>query len=192
MTFSFFPVRLRKNTMHHLLYINNSPSLGRTWTKGMNCRLAIYVKDWELQKETKVNSEFLLIKCSKKCFILLPTFYLIICLMIHESTCKEFWKNSRFENMTAGFLHRCQNRLRRNTPEIIHFQTWQKMIFTNIAPWQLLFSLNVVCNVSKWYSDHFWGPWHTQKSIFASMNQYFNDKLSLFLTKGGFDTSEEN
>ena len=104
---------------------------------------------------------------------------------------KEIWKNSHFENMTAGFLHRCQNRLRRNTPEIIHFQTWQKLIFTNIAPWQLLFSLNVVCNVSKWYSDHFWGPWHTQKSIFASMNQYFNNKLSLFHTEASFDNSEE-
>ena len=104
---------------------------------------------------------------------------------------KEIWKNSHFENMTAGFLHRCQNRLRRNTPEIIHFQTWQKLIFTNIAPWQLLFSLNVVCNVSKWYSDHFWGPWHTQKSIFASMNQYFNDKLSLFHAEASFDNSEE-
>ena len=100
-------------------------------------------------------------------------------------------KNSHFENMTFGFLHRCQNWLRRNTPEIIHFQTWQKLIFTNIAPWQLLFSLNVVCNVSKWYSDHFWGPWHTQKSIFASMNQYFNGKSSLFHAEVSFGTSEE-
>ena len=40
--------------------------------------------------------------------------------------------------------------------------------------------------------DHFWGPWLTQKAIFASMNQYFNDKLSLSLTEVSFDTSEEN
>ena len=122
-------------------------------------------------------------------------FYFFTCILpnyVPHDITKEFWKNSHFENMTAGFLHRCQNRLRRNTPEIIHFQTWQKLIFTNIAPWQLLFSLNVVCNVSKWYSDHFWGPWHTQKSIFASMNQYFNGKSSIFFTKVNFDTSEGN
>ena len=30
------------------------------------------------------------------------------------------------------------------------------------------------------------------KTIFASMNQYFNDKLSLFLTEVSFDISVEN
>ena len=34
----------------------------------------IVSKDWELEKETKVNSEFLSLKSSKKYFILLPTF----------------------------------------------------------------------------------------------------------------------
>ena len=37
---------------------------------------------------------------------------------------KEFWKNTHFENMTAGFLLRCQNSLRWNTPKQRHFQEW--------------------------------------------------------------------
>ena len=36
----------------------------------------------------------------------------------------------------------------------------------------------------------FWD--HAIHKIFASMNQYFNDKLSLFLAKVTFDESEEN
>ena len=47
---------------------------------------------------------------------------------------KEFWKNSHFENRRAGFLLRCQNILRYFTPEMIHFQAWKKLIFTNISP----------------------------------------------------------
>ena len=44
---------------------------------------------------------------------------------------KEIWKNSHFKNMTAGFLQRCQNLLRRFTPEMIHFQAWKKDILNN-------------------------------------------------------------
>ena len=51
---------------------------------------------------------------------------------------------------------------------------------------------NVVCMVSRWYFDHFWGQWHIQKTTFASMSPYFDDKLSLFLTEVSFETSEEN
>jgi hypothetical protein len=35
-------------------------------------------KEWGLEKETKVNSEFLLLKCSEIIFNFLPAFYLII------------------------------------------------------------------------------------------------------------------
>ena len=41
-------------------------------------------------------------------------------------------------------------------------------------------------------SPYFWGPRHIQKTTFGPENQYFNDKLSLFLTKVSFDTSEGN
>ena len=51
---------------------------------------------------------------------ILPVFYLIM-IVGHESL-KEFWKNSRFENMRADFLRRCQNSLRQNNHEMLHFQ----------------------------------------------------------------------
>ena len=41
-------------------------------------------KEWELEKETKVNSEFLLIKSSGIISIFLPAFYLIIWPMTHQ------------------------------------------------------------------------------------------------------------
>ena len=64
--------------------------------------------------------------------------------------------------------------------------------FINMALWSLFFLKNVVCMVSGWYFDHFRGQQHTQKTFFASMSPYFNDKLSLFLTEVSFETSEEN
>ena len=39
---------------------------------------------------------------------------------------------------------------------------------------------------------YFLGPEHIQKTTFASMNQYFNDKSSIFLTEVNFDNLEEN
>ena len=45
---------------------------------------------------------------------------------------KEFWKNSSFENMRANFIRRCQNSLRQNSPEIMHFQA-RKNCFLLIA-----------------------------------------------------------
>ena len=41
-------------------------------------------KEWELEKETKVNQDFLLIKSSGILFIFLHAFYLIIWLMTHQ------------------------------------------------------------------------------------------------------------
>ena len=46
---------------------------------------------------------------------------------------KEIFKNSHFENMTAGFLQRSQNSLWQITPEMMHFHARKKSIFTNIA-----------------------------------------------------------
>ena len=64
-------------------------------------------------------------------------FYFFVCILpdyVAHDIAKEFWKNSHFENVTAGFLLRCQKSLRQTTPEIKHFQGWQKYIFTNTAP----------------------------------------------------------
>ena len=49
-----------------------------------DCLCIIYDKEWELEKETKVNSEVLLIKSSGIILIFLPAFYLIIWLMTHQ------------------------------------------------------------------------------------------------------------
>ena len=64
-------------------------------------------------------------------------------------------------------------------------------IFTHNAPLMLLFSPNKLYVVSSWYFDYFWEQWHLQKTTFAYMNQYFNDKLGLFLTKVSFVTSRK-
>ena len=53
---------------------------------------------------------------------LFKPFYLhFLDYVAHEIT-KEFLKNSHFENMTAGFLRRCQNSLRQISPKKYLFQ----------------------------------------------------------------------
>jgi hypothetical protein len=69
-------------------------------------------------------------KSSDIVFIFLPAFYLIIWLMTSP---KNFETNIHFENMTAGFLLRCQNLLRQIPPKVMHFQAWKNMILTNNA-----------------------------------------------------------
>jgi hypothetical protein len=62
-------------------------------------------------------------------------FYFFTCILpdyVAYERPKEFWKNSHFENMRAGFLLRCQNSLRFFTPEMMHFQPWKKNILANI------------------------------------------------------------
>ena len=53
-----------------------------------------------------------------------------ICLltdyMSHESL-KEFWKNTHFENMRAGFLCGVKIHFSKLTLEMMHFQPWKKM-----------------------------------------------------------------
>ena len=71
------------------------------------------------------------------------------------------------------------------------FQACKKFIFTNIALFWLLHSLNIVYIEFRWYFDQYLGPSHILQTSFTSMNQYFNGKLSFFLTEVSFDTSEE-
>ena len=78
----------------------------------------MYVKtDWK-RKRQKFFNKFISEKFKKQ-------FHFFTCTLpnyvSHESY-KEFWKNSHFEKMRAGFLRRCQNSLRQNSPVIMHFQ----------------------------------------------------------------------
>ena len=110
----------------------------------------IWTKVCPIENNTNLKSVFCLIKSSKFDLI----FYLHftwLCGSWHHQT---ILKNSHFEKMSAGFLLRCQNLLRRNTPEIMHFQAWNFLS----SPILLLFSPNVVCIVSRWYFDQFGGP----------------------------------
>ena len=49
------------------------------------------------------------------------------------SSPQDFEKISIFEYMAAVFLLRCQNLLQQIYPEIMQFQAWKKLIFSNIA-----------------------------------------------------------
>ena len=85
---------------------------------------------WFSIKVTTLNSNFLMVYSSENILFLYLHFTWLYGLWNHQ----RILKNIHFENMIAGFLQRCQNPVRWNTPEIIHFQAWQKLIFTNIAP----------------------------------------------------------
>ena len=71
------------------------------------------------KKTEKSISRFFIYKKFKK------QFYFFTCILpgyVFNESPKEFWKNSNFENMRANFISRCQNSLRQNSPEIMHFQ----------------------------------------------------------------------
>ena len=102
-------------------------------------------------KVTTLNSNFLMVYSSNNILFLTCILH---DYMAHEIT-KEFWKNIHFKNMMVSFLQRHQNPLRWNTPEIIHFLAWQKLIFAYIAPWYLFLSLTVVSIVFRLYFGHF-------------------------------------
>ena len=112
-------------------------------------------KDWPVEKETKVYQKSYYWNVQK--IILFLFFTCILSDYVADEITKEFWKNSHFENMRADFPLKCQNSLRWNTPEIMHFQAWKKNVFTNIVPKWLFFTLNVVCNSSRWSFDQFLG-----------------------------------
>ena len=99
---------------------------------------------------------------SNKVFIFLPAFYLIIWLMKPP---KNFEKISILKIWQLFSFWGIKTHFGKLfIPKMMHFQAW----------------------------NHFFGPCHTQTTNFAFMNQYFNDKLSLFLTEVSFNTSEEN
>ena len=99
------------------------------WTLNKSRKKILWYKLCSVKKMTNLNSTFCSIKSSGIVFIFLPAFYLIILPMTHQ----RFFLNSHFKNMTASFLLRCQNLLRYFTPEMMHFQAWKKLIFTNIS-----------------------------------------------------------
>ena len=69
---------------------------------------AFSTKDWAAKKVT-ISILFFSIKNLWRCFNFFT--YILIDYSFHEIT-KEFWKNSHFVNMRAGFLQMCQKSLR--------------------------------------------------------------------------------
>ena len=96
--------------LHHFLVVNK---IGKTII------IVLFIK-----KQTKVYSNFLLIKSSRNDVIFLPVLYLVMSVMKAQKNLK----NSKFENIRAGFLRRCQNSLRQSSPDIMHFQAWKKIL----------------------------------------------------------------
>ena len=101
--------------------------------------------------------QFSLINCSKKYFIFWSAFYLIMCLMKSP-------KN--FEKMTAGFLLRCQNWLRWNTPE------W--CIFRNKFSYFYLYYPSKGQIISKRFfsGQGFFKKWMTTRRILVKTNSF--------------------
>ena len=97
-------------------FVGKNPSLGNAYTKVCT-----------LKNNTNLNPIFCLVKSSK----LILFFTCITPDYMGVDIDKEIWKNTHCKNMTAGFLQRCQNLLRRFTPEMIHFQAWKKEILNN-------------------------------------------------------------
>ena len=117
-------------------------------------------------KQYKQKFNILFNKKFKNWFHFLPAFhpdYVAHCII------KEFLKNSNFEKMTAGFLLRCQNLLRWDTPEMMHLLTdtisyeiteifWNKNLFKKL--WLLILFWNIdlfeIQLTHKWlFYDHF-------------------------------------
>ena len=72
------------------------------------------------------------------------------------------------------------------------FSEMKSFIFTNMAP-LIIIVLNK-CSLSCIYMTFWWffGTITIQTTFFTFMNQYFNDKSSIFLTEVNFDTLEGN
>ena len=82
-------------------------------------------RKWSAQKYIQKNSY----NNFKKRFHFFLVFYLIMSFM---KAPKNFGKISILKIWeVVGFLRRCQNSLRQNSPEIMHFQEWKKMFLTN-------------------------------------------------------------
>ena len=90
-------------------------AITKSHPKSLRC---LSLSNW---KQYKFEFNFL---CNKKFKIWFDFFTCILPDNVAHDITKEFWRNSHFEKITAGFLLRCQNLLRRNTPEIMQFQAW--------------------------------------------------------------------
>ena len=81
-------------------------------------------KDQFFKKNSFIDSYSKWIRQKSYQFFKLKNMFFFICILTnyvpHEIT-KEFWKNSHFENMTAGFLLRCQNSLWQEISLICHW-----------------------------------------------------------------------
>ena len=92
--------------------VNTKPQLGITWGQSsLNICVSVstfILKTGYLKKRQKY-IKISIMKMFKKWFIFFPC--ILPDYLAHDIT-KEFWKNSHFENMTDGFLLRCQNSLR--------------------------------------------------------------------------------
>ena len=76
----------------------------------------LYSKEWGLEKETKVNPWFLMMKHSEITWF----FHLHFTWLFVSWHPQRILKNIHFENNTAVFLLRCQNWLRREISLICH------------------------------------------------------------------------
>ena len=108
----------------------------------------------------------------------------------------------------------CLMKSPKNFEKIAILKIWQlvsfwgvKTHFGEIHPWKDAFSgvkffiftsiayliVMVLTRCILWYIYlNFLGPWNIPETTFVSMNQYFNDKSSIFLTEVNFYISEEN
>ena len=78
--------------------------LGNT-TGWLETVVSVHDKDWGLENNTNLNSIFF----DKKIWNCVHFFTCILPDYKADDILKEFWKNTNFENMTAGLLLRCQN-----------------------------------------------------------------------------------
>ncbi len=85
--------------------LNHPGFLKETITTLWTLKTIRFTKEWELEKETKVNTEFLL---KKKFRNHLCLFICILPDYMANDSSKKLFKNIHFENTRAGFLLRCQ------------------------------------------------------------------------------------
>ena len=104
----------------HLLKIH------KAWDKCSACMVIWYLKTGDFKNWQKYIQDLWL----KKIQNLKNSLTRLFSDYMGHGTTKEFWKNSHFENVTAGFLLRCQKLLRYFTPERVHFQAWKKNTLT--------------------------------------------------------------
>ena len=103
--------------MHHIFFIEE---ISKWWFMFQSHKI------WLLLKIKYVlNPWFFMVKHSE----IINFFTCIFPSYVVHEIIKEFCQNSHFEHMTADFLLRSQNSLRRNSLEMMHFKAWKKIFF---------------------------------------------------------------